>query len=40
VSQVLGEEVCRIFLPLNEAHFHNFSADDFANVVVVDVDVF
>ena len=38
--QVLGEEICRIFLPLNEVHFHNFSADDLANVVVADVDVF
>ena len=38
-SQILCEEVCRVFFSVNEEHFSEFSTYDLPDVMVTNVDV-
>jgi len=39
-SQVLGEEVCWVLIPVDKEDFHELSLNYFPNVMIADVDVF
>lgn len=39
-SQVFGEEVCWVLIPINEEDFRELSLNYFPNVMIADVDMF
>ena len=38
-SQILCEEVCRVFFSIDKEHFGKFSTYNLSDIVVTDVDV-